>query len=309
MTTLLHNFHFIRPAWLLLAPLAIGLWWLWQRRSDPLRGWHEQIAPELLEALVVGRESGHFGSAPWLLAAWLVAIVAIAGPTWRLEPSPFTADATPLMILLKADVSMMQPDPAPSRMERAHLKITDLAEARKGQPLGLIAYAGSAHLVLPPTRDTTIVASMASEVSPEIMPAPGDRLDLALREAVRVLAEGRQGGSIVVLADAVDTEPAALDALRKEVALPVQFLAIDSADSSQNESLRKAAKTLGADVEQIDVEGKDIAAIVRHAASAPVAQRGQVGERWQEAGYWLVPMLGLVVLVSFRREESEEVRA
>ncbi|NTV87831.1 MAG: VWA domain-containing protein [Burkholderiaceae bacterium] len=303
------SLHFIRPGWLLLAPLAVALWWLWQRRSDPLRGWREQIAPDLLEALVVGRESIKSGNARWLLVAWLVAIVAIAGPTWRLEPSPFADDVTPLMILLKADVSMMQPDPAPSRLERARLKIADLGEARKGQPLGLIAYAGSAHLVLPPTRDTATVAQMAAEISPDIMPISGDRLDLALREAVRVLAEGQSGGSIVVLADAVDTDPAALAALRKEFSIPVQFLAINAPESSQSDSLRAAAKTLGADVEQIDVEGKDIAAIVRHAASAPIAKRGQQGERWQEAGYWLVPLIGLIVLASFRREESEEESA
>lgn len=306
MTTMLDNFHFIRPVWLLLAPLALGLWWLWQRRSDPLRGWREQIAPELLEALVVGRESARSGSARWLLVAWLLTIVAIAGPTWRLEPSPFADDATPLMILLKADVSMMAPDPAPSRLERARLKITDLAEARKGQPLGLVAYAGSAHLVLPPTRDTAIVAKMAAEIGPEIMPTPGDRLDLALLQAGRVLAKGQSGGSIVVLADAVDTDPAALAALRKDISIPVQFLAINAPESSQSDSLRAAAKTLGADVEQIDVEGKDITAIVRHAASAPIAKRGQQGERWQEAGYWLVPLIGLIVLAAFRREEGED---
>ncbi len=55
MTAILNNFHFIRPGWLLLIPIAIGLWWLWQRRADPLRGWRAQIEPELLEALVVGR--------------------------------------------------------------------------------------------------------------------------------------------------------------------------------------------------------------------------------------------------------------
>lgn len=296
------NFHFIRPAWLLLAPLAIGLWWLWRQSEDPLRGWREQIAPELLEALVVGRESSQRRPAQWLLAAWLVAIVAIAGPTWRLEPSPFADDATPLMILLKADASMEQPDPAPSRLERARLKIADLAEARKGQPLGLIAYAGSAHLVLPPTRDTAIVARMAAEISPAIMPTPGDRLDLALREAARVLAEGQQGGSILVLADAVDTDPAALQALHKDFSLPVQFLAINAPDSSQDEALRAAARMLKASVEPLDVEGDDVAVIVRRAASAPVAQRGEQGGRWQEAGYWLVPLVGLVVLASFRRE-------
>lgn len=302
-------FHFIRPGWLLLVPLAIGLWWLWQRRADPLRGWRSQIEPELLNALVTGKDAVKSTSARWVLAAWLTAIVAIAGPTWRLEPSPFADDATPLIILLKADLSMETPDPAPSRLERAKLKITDLAEARKGQPLGLIAYAGSAHLVLPPTRDTAIVARMAAEISPDIMPTAGDRLDLALREAARVLGEGSQGGGIVVLADSVDTESALLDPIRKELSLPIHFLAINAAESSEDISLRSAARTLGARVEPLDIEGKDIAAIVRRAAGTPVARAGALGERWQEAGYWLVPLVALVLLVSFRREKSEEVVA
>lgn len=309
MTEALAAFHFIRPGWLLLAPLAIGLWWLWQRRSDPLRGWRGQIEPELLDALATGKEALKSGPARWILAAWLIAIVAIAGPTWKLEPSPFADDATPLIILLKADLSMDTPDPAPSRLERAKLKISDLAEARKGQPLGLIAYAGSAHLVLPPTRDTAIVARMAAEISPGIMPVAGDRLDLALREAARVLGEGSQGGGIVVIADSVDTDISLLDSLKRELGLPVQFLAINAPDSSQDASLRSAAKTLGADVAALDVEGQDVAAIVRRASGAPLAKAGAQGERWQEAGYWLVPLVALVLLSSFRKEANAEVTA
>lgn len=308
MSALLADFHFIRPGWLLLVPVAAVIWWLWQRRSDPLRGWREQIEPELLEALVVGRESGSRLPAQMLLVGWLLAIVAVAGPTWRLEPSPFADDATPLMILLKADVSMETPDPAPSRLERAHLKIADLAQARKGQPLGLIAYAGSAHLVLPPTRDTEAVAQMAAEISPQIMPVPGDRLDLALREAGRILAEGKQGGSIVVLADSADTEGSALQVVKQELAAPVQFLAMSVPESSQTESLRGAARTLGAKLEPLTIDNDtDVAAIVRHAASAPVARQGDGSDRWQEAGYWLVPLVGLVVLGSFRRKTEGEV--
>lgn len=305
----MNSFHFIRPGWLLLAPLAIGLWWLWQRRADPLRGWRGQIEPELLDALATGKEALKAGPARWVLAAWMTAIIAIAGPTWKLEPSPFADDATPLIILLKADLSMDTPDPAPSRLERAKLKIADLAEARKGQPLGLIAYAGSAHLVLPPTRDTAIVARMAAEISPGIMPVAGDRLDLALREAARVLGEGSQGGGIVVIADSVDTDARLLDPLKKELGLPVQFLAINSPDSSQDATLRAAAKSLGADVATLDVEGHDIAAIVRRASGVPLAKAGAQGERWQEAGYWLVPLVALVLLSSFRKEANGEVTA
>ena len=298
----LADFHFIRPWFLLLAPPALLLWWLWRRGADPLRGWREQIAPELLAVLVVGQESSLRRSATGLLVAWLVAVFAVAGPTWRLEPSPFTDDASPLMILLKADAGMEQPDLEPSRLERARLKIADLAGARKGQPLGLIAYAGSAHLVLPPTRDTAVVAQMAAEISPDIMPVPGDRLDLALREAARILAEGQQGGSIVVLADAVDADPAALQEL--SLGNPVQFLAVNIQGSSEDDSLRAAARILDAGVEALDIKDRDVAAIVRHSARTPSAMQGEQGGRWQEAGYWLVPLLAVIVLASCRREAA-----
>ena len=304
----LANFHFIRPGWLLLALPAIALWWLWHRRSDPLSGWREQIAPELLEALVVGGGSGRMRSAPWLLVGWLVVIVAISGPTWRLVPSPFAEDGAPLMMLLKADISMETPDPAPSRLERAQLKIADLAEARKGQPLGLIAYAGSAHLVLPPTRDTEVVATMASEISPDIMPVEGDRLDLALREAARVLGGMPGGGSLVVLADSVETDPASLAALQGDLSFPVQFLAVNRPDSAEDASLRKAARGLRAPVVAMDVEGRDVAAIVRRATGTPILREGEQAGQWQEAGYWLVPVLGVMVLLSFRRHEHGEGR-
>lgn len=306
MSGLPGDFHFIRPLWLLLVPVAVALWWLWRREADPLRGWRRQIAPELLEALVVGRSRQQRWEGCSLLAAWLLGVVAVAGPTWQLEPSPFADDATPLMLLLKADASMEQPDLEPSRLERARLKIADLAAARGGQPLGLIAYAGSAHLVLPPTRDTAIVASMAAEISPQIMPEPGDRLDLALAQAQRVLAQGARGGSIVVLADAVDTDPALLETAAAELAVAVQFLALNLPGSSEDRSLRAAARMLSGDVEAFAIEGDDIAALVRRAARVPDALRGEQGGQWQEAGYWLLPPLALLVLASFRRRETAQ---
>lgn len=300
MSEIISNLHFIRPIALVLIPIGILLWWIWHRHLDPLRGWREQIDPDLLKALVVGGSSPTRGGAIWVLVAWIVGSVAVAGPTWRLEPSPFADDATPLMILLKADISMDRSDPEPSRLERAQLKIADLAEARKGQPLGLIAYAGSAHLVLPPTRDTAVVAQMAAEISPEIMPVPGDRLDRGLREAARVLDGGGQGGSIVVIADSVSADATELAAAKS--AYPVQFLAIPDA-----EVLADAARALNARVEPLSVDSEDVETVIRRAARTPVAREGEQGNQWQEAGYWFVPVVALIVLVSFRRSETEEV--
>lgn len=300
-----NQFHFIRPVVLLLLPVAVWIWFVWRRQADPLRGWREQIEPSLLAALVVGRKSGSNLTPCFILSSWVVAIIAVAGPTWQLEPSPFADDVSPLMILLKADISMDSSDPAPSRLERARLKIADIAEARKGLPLGLMAYAGSAHLVLPPTRDTDVVAQMAAEISPEIMPMPGDQLDKALLKAKKVLMDGGQGGSIVVLADSVDVDSEALKSVADELKIPVQFLSVNAPESSQRDSVQAAARLLGGTVELLDVENRDVAAIVSKAASAPVAREGSEGERWQEAGYWLVPFVAVLFLSTFRREEQQ----
>ncbi|MEM6279124.1 MAG: VWA domain-containing protein [Verrucomicrobiota bacterium] len=307
MSEFLTQFHFLRPlAFLLLVPVFLT-WWFWQKQTDPLRGWKKQIAPDLLDALLVGKQYNGRGPARWLLAGWTLLVVLIAGPTSRLEPSPFAEDASPLLILLKADVSMDTPDPAPSRMERAQLKVADLAEVRKGQPLGLVAYAGSAHLVLPPTRDTAVVAEMAAEITPEIMPVAGDRLDLALMEAARILGQAEAGGSIVVMVDLVDTDPASLREASSNSDYPIQFLHIAAVDAPAEETVNAAAKVLRAPVERMRVDDRDVEAVVRQAAATPVSQSGEETERWEESGYWLLPVLGVLLLASFRRKETEEV--
>lgn len=304
MIAALSQFHFVRPALLLLVPIAAGLWWIWQRHSDPLRGWREQISADLLEAMLVGKQSGYHQPAIWLIVGWIIAIVAIAGPTWRLEPSPFAEDTTPLMIVLKADRSMEQSDLAPSRLEHARLKIADLAEVRKGQPLGLISYAGSAHLVLPPTRDTAIVARMAAELSPAIMPVPGDRLDLAIAEAARILTNGKKGGSIVVFADQVNTDPGLMKKVDTQ-SVPVQFLVLNGAPSSPA-NLTSVAGIIDGSVESLAVDGSDISAIVRRASGKTLPAEDELGNQWQEAGYWLVPVIALVFLPGFRRKKRGE---
>jgi Ca-activated chloride channel family protein len=300
MLELLQNFHFIRPLGLLLIPIGTLIWWTWNRHQDPLRGWRVQMDPVLLEALVVGGQPSGQARGLATLVGWLIAALAIAGPTWQLEPSPFVEDAPPLLVLLKADLSGQVPTLSPTTMERARLKIADLAEARQGQALGLIAYAGSAHLVLPPTKDTQAVALMAAEIGPEVMPVRGDRLDLALAEAQRMLDNSDQVGSIVVLADTIGCDQKLLDQWRKANPTAVQILAIQSPSAEVDASVRAAGQRLKAPVEVWDPVGNDVAAIVRRGSNVARFQRGEQGGQWQEAGWWLVPLVGLAMLVRFR---------
>jgi Ca-activated chloride channel family protein len=201
---------------------------------------------------------------------------------------------------------MNQSDLMPSRMERARLKVADFAAERKGQPLGLVTYAGTAHLVLPPTRDTSVVATMSAEIGPEIMPKPGDDLAGALQVAANTL--GDSGGSIVVFADTVaESADSALAGFHAENPLPVYFLAIARADTPEYDAIRRVASPLKADVTLMTPDTEDVCSLAKSAGKAPVAV-GAAGEgtRWAEAGWWLVPLLALLSLISFRRVRNLE---
>ena len=302
----LGDFHFIRPLWLLLLPMISWLWWRGWRSRDALRGWKGAMAPELLAAMTVGDDR----QSRWLeytrLAAWLIALVAVAGPTWRPEPSPFADDPVPLMLVLKANQTMDLTDLSPTRLERAQLKIADIAEERKGEPLGLVAYAGSAHLVLPPTRDTSVVATMAAEISSSIMPLDGDALAAALQLAAATL--GESGGSLLVVADAI--APGSLPSLqsfRQKSQIPIYFLAVARPDTPELDAIEAAASALDASVELLTPDNSDILRLVRKTASAPVAVAvAGSGTRWAEAGWWLVPVLALYGLTTFRAVKLTE---
>jgi Ca-activated chloride channel homolog len=313
----LGDFHFIRPAWLLLAPIVTWFWWRVRTAQDPLRGWRQVMDPQLLDALTVGRitvptgdnakRSGWRRIRSWswrgwgLLVAWWLAMLSLAGPTWRLEPSPFADDPIPVMLVLKAGETMDLVDLAPSRMERARLKAADFAAERTSQPLGLVAYAGSAHLVLPPTRDTSVVAAMAAEISSAIMPKRGDDLVGALALASQTL--GDVGGSVIVLADTVpgDAEPG-LREFRRRVRLPIYFLAVAHANTPELAALNNAAAALEASVSLITPDAADIAQLVRRTAKSPVSvASAEEAVRWAETGWWLLPAIAVLALTAFRR--------
>jgi Ca-activated chloride channel family protein len=264
---------------------AVLVWWLARRSQDPLRGWRAVMDRDLLDALTVGKYARDRWRGAGLLAGWLLAVVAVAGPTWRPEPSPFADDPVPVMLLLRAGETMDQSDLVPSRMERARLKIADYAAERKGQPLGLAAYAGSAHLVLPPTRDTSVVATMAADISPAIMPKPGDDLASALKLAARTL--GSDGGSIVIVADTVDEgNDDALAEFARESSLPLRFLAIARAETPEQDAVQRAASALNATVTLMTADLEDVRSLVRSTARAPVATASAgEGTRWAEAGW------------------------
>lgn len=305
MIAALEAFHLLRPWALFAIPPAILLWLAERRAIDTTARWRKVIDPILLKELVIaGRRTGRISPADALLAAWIVGVAAIAGPTWRLEPPPFADADPPAMIVLRVAPSMTTTDLRPSRLERAVEKISDLIDLRAGAATGLIAYSGSAHLVLPPTVDKSVILAMAQALSPAIMPRHGDRLADAVQLATKALTDAKAGGSILVIADTVAPDQiGAAEAEGLSGGPPKTFLAMEpparvSADAELNAAARGFdAKLVAPTPDSSDVQ--TVAARLRGSIwSCGIAGEGA---QWRDEGYWLAPIVALIGLASFRR--------
>lgn len=258
-----------------------------------IQRWLQQMDAHLLEALLVRKDQKR-GVTPlsMLLLVWLGVIVALAGPSWRVEPSPFAEDQAALMIVLKMDESMLATDVQPSRLERAKQKIEDLVNRRQGAATGLIVYRGSAHLVMPPTRDSRILVRMLQGVGPDVMPVPGDRVDLAIELAVDSLERG--AGSFLVIADS------ASQSVTQE-GITGQVLAISGIGAPIDPGLVRLGQQLGGGVRSLTVDDEDVLAISKRSAKAIGAAGEATGQRRADDGYWLLPLIACGSLLWFRK--------
>jgi Ca-activated chloride channel family protein len=291
------DFHFLRPWWLVaLAPAALLLWLLW-RRQDDRRAWRGIIADHLLPHLLVGAEQRpRFRPVHALAAGWLIGIVALAGPTWRREPAPFADESTVLAIVVKVSPSMNDSDVQPTRQARAAQKVHDLLAQRQGGKTALIAYAGTSHLVMPLTSDGAVIDTFARDLSADVMPVPGDDAAAAIAKARDLVTRSSQAGWVLWVADGVT--PAQIEKLKAE-GVPVRVLAVGG-EGGERESLERAASALGTSVDVLTADDADVRRLSRNSRFSTVAGEGEGGQRWRDAGWWLVPIAALLALLWFR---------
>jgi Ca-activated chloride channel family protein len=284
---------------LALVPAAL-LWWLLRRRADGKQPWRGIIAPQLLPHLLIGEEKhSRFGPLELIALGWLLAVIAIAGPTWKREPAPFADDTAALAIVVKVSPSMKTEDVPPNRLTRATEKIHDLLKQRAGAATSLIAYAGTAHVVMPVTKDGGIIDTFAQALDPKIMPADGDAAADALKLADQTLVDSG-GGSILWITDGIAPEQASpLSAWRKSSRTPVRLLPPLLA-GAELDAVDSIARSADASVLRLTADDSDMRALAG-AAKFASATGGGSSNRWAESGYWLTPALAVLVLSFFRK--------
>ncbi len=201
----LQEFHFLRPLWLLaLIPSVIFLAALW-RINTSVSAWDRAIDKSLLPFLLDRTKSAAQRTPLVLLAsAWLLSIVALAGPVWEKLPQPVQQREDALVIVMDLSLSMFAPDHVPNRLDLAKRKLRDILDQRQEGQTALVVYAGDAHTVTPLTDDTVTIAALVPSLSPNIMPLFGSNPGDALEQAIGLLNDIEASrGRILLITDGI----------------------------------------------------------------------------------------------------------
>lgn len=319
---MIEDFHFLRP-WLLLAlALPAAVLWMSTRASDLRSRWKSLIAPHLLESLVIEPAGPSRIKPAWLLVAVLVlACIGAAGPTWQREAPPFVEDTAPLVVAVDLSATMDAIDVTPSRLERAKLKLKDIVAARPGARTALVAYAGTAHQVLPLTDDAALLGVYGDALATGIMPVAGKDTAAALEASREALSHETVSGTVVFLTDGVERK--ALEPFRDLGDTSVVVLGIGTAqggpvktadggflaDASGSrvfskldvEGLKNLGSLSGVDVATMTDDDADVRWVVDRVATSYASKSADLGDRWKDMGWYLVVPAATLLASSFRR--------
>lgn len=323
--------HLLRPLWLLLLlPAAWLAWRLATRRGSP-GAWRDVVDPALLRHLLVETD-GRRRRLPYLLLglAWLLLVVAIAGPTWRQLPQPVYQSPVYRVVVLDVSLSMNATDVTPSRLAQARFRTIDLVEQVEDGQVALIAYGGEPYIVSPLTGDGATISAQVPLLGTELLPTTGPpRADLALDLARDLLAQaGAVRADVILLTDGIrepDRVEAAAFALR-EAGHRLSILAFGTIDGGPipmpGGGFARNARG------EVIVQGVDLAGMspvaragggdaLRATASASELTRlrprepgvgaagaqdgGVAADRWYEEGPWLLLLLLPLAALAFRR--------
>ncbi|GAA6179655.1 VWA domain-containing protein [Shimia sp. NS0008-38b] len=301
----LDAFHFLRPwVWLVALPVAT-IWWGLRGRTRAKAAQLGWIAPHLVAALTVSGTTKARVQPIDIISFTLILIIGgAAGPAWTRAPAPFAAQTAPLVLLMQVTPSMEGTDVAPSRLARAKQKALDLLALRAGARTALVAYAGSAHVVVPMSEDPGVMQPYLEGLTADVMPVEGRDVAKGLAVADMLMQREASAGGVVFLLDALSAaDVAALEATwsavnpeteRALASLSFLYLLPDGTP------LPKGPQ--GSVTQQVTADGRDVAAVERSLASA--YQRARLADEtqpWEDRGSWFVWPALLLMLFWFRR--------
>ena len=328
--SVIDNFHFLRPLWLLaLIPVLLFFSAMW-RVNSVVTAWDKAIDKNLLPYLL-DRSKNASQRTPLILlfAAWALSILALAGPVWEQLPQPVQKKEDALVIVFDLSLSMFAPDHSPNRLDLAKRKLRDILALREEGQTALVVYAGDAHTVTPLTDDVVTIEALVPSLSPNIMPLFGSKPVEAIELAIGLLdGTDASRGKVLLMTDGIRgfdeelllTEQFAdndyellIMGIGTEEGAPIrtndgEFLTDEAGaliiPTLNKDVLQSLANRVSGRYHDIQLADSDLAYLLSDFELLDDEQMSDVEEEfdiWYEFGPWLLLLVLPIAALSFRR--------
>ena len=321
--------HLLRPLALLgLIPALIAVALAqWRKRSAG--NWEKIINPALLPYLMQGETSKKQRGMLWVLLAWMIACLALAGPSWQQLPQPVHKKDAALILIMDLSPSMLAEDVKPSRLERARFKLIDILKNRSEGFSALVVYGGAAYTLTPLTEDSNTIISLVPVLHPALLPEHGSNTEDAIETALELAVNGGyQQGDLLLISDGVSRS--AFNTIQSMMSKAGKFrLSILGVGTEQGApiptgasgfakdrngaiiipklspaSLQMLAQNNGGIYAGMSADDSDIEALLATTEELfPDATREleRSFDLWDDQGFWLAFLLLPIILLSFRK--------
>ncbi|MGM0633709.1 MAG: vWA domain-containing protein [Pseudomonadota bacterium] len=198
--------EFIWP-WVFLAlPLPLLIYWFVPRA--PRQEAALQV-PFFRQALQLRSDSSHrLGRKPVLLTLciliWLLMVTAASRPQWAGEPQQLPATGRDMMLVLDMSGSMEARDMFLDNTQLSRFRVmkevvSDFAENRQGDRLGIILFSRFAYMLTPMTFDLNSVAGMIQDLEVGVIDESATAIGDGIGLAVKHLREQPENNRVMIL--------------------------------------------------------------------------------------------------------------
>lgn len=303
MIEFLHNFHFLRP-WFLLFLLIPFAFYFKKIKFASLSSWKNICDPNLFNFLSINKNSSEQSSfMKYIYIGLICAALAAAGPSWKKDNiSTFTVE-NPNMFVISLAQDMQLNDILPTRLDRAKFMLSDLTDGIIDGQFGVEVYSNEPYIITPLTDDIQLIKNLLPQIVPSIVPDQGDRLDRAIDLAVeRFKAAGYSSGNIILFASDVGQRfDLALEKTKLAAANNYNVYVIDTSYSGSDKLKLLADKGKGIYMSVKEISLSNILNNINNLNEKRLALSENLRSQYIDFGYYLIFVPLLCLLFFFRK--------
>jgi Ca-activated chloride channel family protein len=170
-----------------------------------------------------------------LLAALFFIVIAAVRPGWNPQPTLVHQEGRDVVFVVDVSRSMLARDLVPNRLERAKLAIHDALSVLEGDRVAVVAFAGSATVVCPLTRDYGFFKWAIESLTPGSVDSGGTLIGDAIRKVTSDVFDPleKRYKDLILITDGEDQESFPVEAASVAGQQGVRIIAIGLGDDTR----------------------------------------------------------------------------